>query len=164
MTDPKPTKGFQSVSADFFHHAGKTFLAYADRLFGWPIVVSCNREVTSRTLVCSLREIFSSIGEPNVLRSDGGPQFTAHHTRDFLVRWGVRHVLSSPHYPQSNGHAESAVKLVKRLLQKTSVAGNTDSDGFARGILEIRNTPRVDGRSSAQILYGHPVRAIRPRT
>ncbi|XP_037076417.1 uncharacterized protein K02A2.6-like [Pollicipes pollicipes] len=86
MTDPKPTTVFQSVSADFFHHAGKTFLVYADRLSGWPIVVSCDREATSRILVCSLRELFSSTGVPNVLRSDGGPQFTAHHTRDFLVR------------------------------------------------------------------------------
>ena len=162
MTDPPPTRVFQCVSADFFHHAGHTFLVYADRLSGWPIVVSCKREATSRTLVCSLREIFSSTGVPNVLRSDGGPQFSAHHTRDFLRRWGVTHVMSTPHFHQSNGHAESAVKLVKRLLQKTSVAGNTDSDEFARGILEIRNTPRADGRSPAQVLYGHPVRSAVP--
>ena len=162
LTDPQPTRVFQSVSADFFHHAGKTFLVYADRLSGWPIVVSCKREATSRTLVCSLREIFSSTGVPNVLRSDGGPQFSAHHTKEFLKRWGVRHVTSSPHYPQANGHAESAVKLVKRLLQKTSVAGNTDCDEFARGLLEIRNTPRSDGRSPAQVLYGHPVRSAVP--
>ena len=99
---------------------------------------------------------------PNVLRSDGGPQFSAHYTKEFLKRWGVKHVVCSPHYPQANGHAESAVKLVKRLLQKTSVAGNTDCDEFARGLLEIRNTPRGDGRSPAQVLYGHPVRSAVP--
>ena len=48
------------------------------------------------------------------------------------------------------------MKLVKRLLQKSAAAANLDSDDFARGLLEIRNTPRSDGRSPAQVLYLRP--------
>ena len=51
------------------------------------------------------------------------------------------------------------MKLVKRLLQKSAVAANLDSDDFTRGLLEIRNTPRADGRSPAQVLYGRPLRS-----
>ena len=162
MTDPPPSRVFESVSTDFFHHAGRTYLVYVDRLSGWPTVIHCDGEATARTLVRHLREIFAATGVPCLLRSDGGPQYTAHHTRDFLRRWGVTHQMSTPHYPQSNGHAEAAVKLVKRLIQKVTTSGNLDCDAFAHGLLEIRNTPRADGRSPAEILYGHPLRSAVP--
>ncbi|XP_042883434.1 uncharacterized protein LOC122260295 [Penaeus japonicus] len=63
--------------------------------------------------------------------------------------------MSTPHYPQSNGHAEAAVKKVKYLILKTAPTGNIDNEAFDRGLLELRNTPNFTGRSSAQILFGH---------
>ena len=119
-------------------------------------------EATSRQLVGLLRETFAATGVPTVLRADGGPQFTARRTRDFLKRWGVSLVLSSPHYPQSNGHAEAGVKSVKQLIMKTTQHGDLDDDAFARGLLELRNTPGEHGRSPAQILFGHPLRSSVP--
>ena len=162
MTDPTPTRAFETVSADFFHHAGKTFLVVADRLSGWPVIADSGREATARTLVGNIREIFTHIGVPQVLKSDGGPQFTARHTKEFLRRWGVTQHISSPHYPQANGHAEASVKATKRLIQKSTVNGDLDSDAYAKGLLELRNTPRADGRSPAEILYGHPLRTTVP--
>ena len=162
MSDPPPTRVFESVSADFFSYAGKSFLVCADRLSGWPIVASCGREPTARTLVRDLREVFAAMGVPNILRTDGGPQFTARYTREFLKRWGVEHRVSSPHHPASNGHAEAKVKLVKRLVQKCADGGSMDNDKFAQGLLEIRNTPAADGRSPAEVLYGQPLRTSIP--
>ena len=40
--------------------------------------------------------------------------------------------------------------------------GNMDTDEFALGLLELRNSPRVEGQSPAQILFGHPIRSIIP--
>ena len=122
----------------------------------------CAGEASSRHLISALRDTFSSTLVPSVLRSDGGPQFAAKRTRDFLARWGVTQVLSSPHYPQSNGHAEAAVKSVKRLIEKTTERGELDDDAFARGLLELRNSPRADGRSAAQVLFGHPLQSPVP--
>ena len=39
---------------------------------------------------------------------------------------------------------------------------NLDEDSFARGLLELRKTPRADGRSPAQVLFGHPLRSSLP--
>lgn len=75
------------------------------------------------------------------LQTDGGPRFTSRELCDFMDRWGVRHVISSPHYPQSNGHAEAAVKSVKHLIMKVAPSGNTDCEEFYRGLLELHNTP-----------------------
>ena len=70
--------------------------------------------------------------------------------------------MSSPYYPQANGHAESAVKVVKRLTKKATSGGDLDTDAFAEWLLELRNSPRSDGRSSAQILLVDPLRSRVP--
>ena len=74
----------------------------------------------------------------------------------------MEHRVSSPHYPRSNGHAEAAVKSVKKLILTTTQRGQLDEDAFARGLLELRNTPRAEGRSPAQVLFGHPMRSCVP--
>ena len=160
--DASPTRVFESVSADYFHVAGRTFLVYADRLSGWPYVFSCTTPASSSQLVSLLPKLLVDIGMPTVLRTDGGPQFISSRVRSFLTRWGVEHRISSPHYSESNGHAEAAVKVVKKLLLTTTQNGNLDKDAFARSFLELRNTPRGKGRSPSQVLFGHPLRSSVP--
>lgn len=70
--------------------------------------------------------------------------------------------ITSSYYPQSNGHAEAAVKSTKHLILKTAPGGNIDCEEFDRGLLELRNTPTPTGRSPAQILYGRPLRTCVP--
>ena len=160
--DPEPTRVFESISADFFHVAGRTFLVCADRLSGWPHVSVCGHTASADQLTRELRHLFSLMGVPAVLRSDGGPQFTAAKTRRSLDKWEVKHQRSSPGHPQSNGHAEAAVKAVKKLIIAASQGGTLDDEQLDRGLLELRNTPRADGRSPAQHLFGHPVRTPMP--
>ena len=45
---------------------------------------------------------------------------------------------------------------------KTTSNGNLDTEDFDRGLLEIRNTPNVSGKSPAQMLYGHSLRSAVP--
>ena len=162
VQEQTPSRVFEAVSADFFQYAGRTYLVYVDRLSGWPCVSDMDHQATAKNLLTALREMFSYTGVPVVLRTDGGPQFTAGITRRFLTKWGVQHLVSSPHYPQANGHAEAAVKAVKRLIKKTAANGRLDSDLFAEGLLELRNAPRSDGRSAAQVVFGHPLRSAVP--
>ena len=162
LNDDTPTRPFESVSADFFTIAGKSFLVIVDRLSGWPVVIPCKGDTTASTTARIFCRYFREVGVPLRLRTDGGPQFTSTEFRDFMQRWGVRHFLSSPHYPQSNGHAEAAVKSIKHLILKTAPSGNIDCEEFDRGLLELRNTPNFTGRSPSQILYGAPLRSCIP--
>ena len=50
--------------------------------------------------------------------SDKGPQLFADETKQFYKDWGVELVTSSPEYPQGNGHAESGVKSMKKLVKR----------------------------------------------
>ena len=96
--------------------------------------------------------------------TDGGPQFSSHKFAKFCERWGVRHQMSSPHYPQSNGHADASVKAMKSLIAKTTMNGDLDMDAFRQDLLDWRNTPDASGRSPAQKLYGQPFAVICIRT
>ena len=113
-------------------------------------------------LVSHLRSFFASFGVPAILSSDGGPEFKASTTSDFLKSWGVQHRLSSAYYPQSNGRAEVAVKKVKRFLFSCiGPAGTLNTDKFLEGMLQIRNTPDGDcNLSPAQTVFGRPLRDV----
>ena len=36
----------------------------------------------------------------------------------FAKQWGLQHMMSSPHYPQSNGLAGKALQIAKGLISK----------------------------------------------
>ncbi|XP_045112533.1 uncharacterized protein LOC123505380 [Portunus trituberculatus] len=138
--DDKPTRPYESISADYFQVAGKSFLVIVDRLSGWPDVYPCGSNTTTAATIDHFSKYFSDHGAPVRLRTDGGPQFAAKAFSDFLLRWKVQHILTSPHHPQSNGHAEAAVKSLKHLILKVAPSGNIRTEVFDRGLLEMRNT------------------------
>ena len=99
--------------------------------------------------------MFSTFGRPKDLSSDGGQLSTA-RTSEFLKRWGVTHTLSSAYFPQSNGCAEVAVRITKRLLEDhVGPDGSIDSDSLVVALLQLRNTPdRESNLSVAGVLFG----------
>ena len=146
ISEPIPSRVFEDVSADYFSCSGSDFLVYVDRLSGWPVIYAFNRgNTTANSLIRACRRCFVDLGVPVRFRCDGGPQFSSMEFRMFLNGWGVELSQSSPHYPQSNGHAESAVKLMKKLIQTSTENGNIDSEQFQKALLEWRNTPRERG-------------------
>ena len=54
------------------------------------------------------------------------------------------------------------MKAVKHFILKVAPSGNIDTEEFAKGLLEIRNTPNHAGCSPAQILFGHALRSCVP--
>ena len=64
-----------------------------------------------------LREVFVTFGVPEELTSDGGPQFTAGKTQEFLKSWGVYHRHNLVENPHANCRAQIAVKTVGRMLK-----------------------------------------------
>ena len=161
-SDHHPTRIFEDTSADLFTYQGRHYLAYADRYSGWTTVDTWKKDPSAKEVIRALAQRFADLGVPNRFSSDGGPQFTAREFQEFLQKWGVTHSRSTPYYAQSNGHAEAAVKAMKSLVAKTTVNGDLDCDSFRQGLLEWRNTPRKDGKSPAEILFGHPQRTLVP--
>ena len=80
---------------------------------------------------------FSEYGIPFIIRSDNGPCYSSQEFKTFLQDLQVTHHTSSPHYPQSNGMAESMVKVSKNLIEKAIQSGKP----WHSFIQEYRITP-----------------------
>ena len=102
-------------------------------------------------MIGATKEQFARHGIPVVVQSDGGPQFMAREFQVFASTWGVVHTFSSPCNSRSNGKAESAVKIAKRLLKMCP-------DPYL-ALLEWRNTPTSGmGSSPNQRLFSRRTR------
>ena len=149
---------FHKISCDYFQYENSNYLVIVDRYSNWPIVFKENGKAES--LVKRLREVFITFGIPEELTSDGGPQFTAEITREFLKSWQVHHRLTSVANPHANTRAEVAVKTVKRMLMaNTSPSGSLNIDAFQRAMLIYRNSIDPETKASpALIVFGRPIR------
>ena len=161
LPTPPSTRPFENVSADFCQVGSQQWLVYHDRYSGWVEAAHFGRDTPASRAVSVISQWFAQLGVPLSIRTDNGPQFSAKSFADFLTRWGVRHETSSPHYPQSNGHAEAGVKKFKLVALKVAPSGYPSED-LARALLELRNTPSSHGLSPAQMAWGRPLRTCVP--
>ena len=164
LEPPCPEFPFEMVAIDFFELAGNHYMVCVDRYSGW---IHRSRQAFNsfEPLKTELNKYFSQWGVPQVIETDGGPPFNGDEFRMFLKKWGIRHRLSSAHYPQSNGRAEVAVKTAKRLLQENiSRSGHLNTGKVTRALLQYHNTPGrgTAGESPARIIFGRDLRDSLP--
>lgn len=115
--------------------------------------------MTSREVIKRLRAQFARHGIPDLCMSDNGPQFASEEFANFARMWEFEHTTSSPHYPQSNGKAEQAVKVAKQILRK---AKHAKSDPYL-ALLDYRNTPTQHvGTSPVMRLMGRRTKNTPP--
>ena len=131
-----PARPWAKVGADLCEMNGRTLLVVVD-YFSDYIEVERLASTTTQAILKPLRSMFARHGIPDTIVSDNGPQFGSGHFAAFCKKWDIGHVTSSPTYAQSNGKAESAVKIIKRMFQKCKDTG--ESDFIA--LLDYRNTP-----------------------
>ena len=118
-----PEKPWRKIGADLFTLFGKNFLVVVDYTSNYPEVAKLE-DLSSTNTISHMKSIMARHSLPSVVVSDNGPQFSSREFRQFAMQYGFKHVTSSPEYPQSNGKAETAVQIVKRLLKKARVRGD----------------------------------------
>ncbi|UYV78480.1 hypothetical protein LAZ67_16001679, partial [Cordylochernes scorpioides] len=149
-----PTRPWQKIGMDLFKFENKWYLVVIDYYSRFPEVVQLDR-LTASVVVRSCKSIFARHGIPETVVSDNGTQFgAAREFANFARQYGFQHVTSSPRFPQSNGMAESGVKIAKLILKK-----NQDP---SLGLLEYRSTPLENGYSPAELLMGRKLRTTLP--
>ena len=147
----------QMVDTDLFEHQDKDFLVMVDRYSGFQFAERITGYKDTNKVTKILSKWFQTFGFPERLRSDGGPQFKDYFS-DFCKMHNIQHDGSSAYNSQSNGLAESAVKNVKHLLIKC-LDKNEDFDNAMR---EMRNCPRANGFSPAEIMFNRRPRGSLP--
>jgi transposase InsO family protein len=148
-----PTAPGETVAADFFQIGHSRFLAIYDVFSQFPFLWPVKSE-SAEELMRACRAFFQFTGCPRFFWSDQGSAFDSHAFRNFAQSIGMRVRYSSAEYPQSNGAAESAVKVLKRLRQVS------DSENkLFRALLYLQNSAKRRHQASpAQIFLGRSVR------
>ena len=149
----------QYLDADIASHAGGKYLIIVDGFSGW-------RQVEYLGLQSSTARVTSGYarsGFPKPCGVMGAQNLPPINSEIFWKKWGVLQHTSSPHYPRSNGRAESGVKAAKKLLRCWDLRRcRLDEEAWTRGILQQWNTPGSHGASPTQIIYGRPIRDTLP--
>lgn len=145
MTHKIPERPWSRVAMDLFSLAHKSYLVVVDYYSDF-IEVDMLKDTTAATLVEHCKMHFSRHGTPDTVVSDNGPQFTSEEFSRFATDWEFMHTTSSPYHSQSNGKAESAVKVAKTLFKK---AQRADQDPW-KSLLDWRNTP-TEGMDSSPV-------------
>ena len=150
-----PPYPWHTLGSDLFYFQRIDFLVVVD-YFSKYLIVRKIPSSTSSAVIKELGMIFSEFGNPLVFRSDNGPCYSSQEFKFFMQNWLVEHRTSSPHYPQSNGLAESMVKVSKNLIEK---AIKQDLP-WNKLLLDYRCTPiSSEIPSPAEILFGRKFRS-----
>ena len=97
---------------------GKNYLIIVDyfsRGFELEVLVRKNSE----TIVEKFKVIFARFGIPDILRTDGGPQFTYKYFKCFVNNYSFMREVTDPYFSLANHCADRPVQVAKRLM-KTS--------------------------------------------
>jgi len=152
-----PTSPWQRVHADFAGpFEGKMFLLVIDAHSKWLEVLPMT-STTGENCVKAFRSLFAAYGLPIELVTDNGPQFTSEVFEDYLKFCGVKHRLTAPYHPASNGEAERVVRTFKTMMKKNK-QGDLNQR-LANFLLSYRTTPHTTTQvTPAELFLGRRLR------
>ena len=137
-----PSGPWVRIAIDYFELNRFRYLVIID-YYSRYVELARVTSLTVSELILKCKAIFARHGIPVEVFSDSGSQFTSAEWKQFAKNYGFKVITSSPHYHQSNGEAERAVKTVKQLLLKNP------EDPFLV-LLTYRATPNASGLSPAE--------------
>ena len=87
-------------------------LIVIDEFSRYPFAFPC-KNLSAKTVIECLTSLFCTFGFPCYIHSDRGASFMSRELKAFLLIRGIASSRTIPYYPQGNGKAESAVKILK---------------------------------------------------
>ena len=82
QSHPTPELPWHTVATDLFETKNSKYLLLVDYCSRFPVLHKLGN-TTSKVLVQEMKAVFAELGVPNVIVSDGGPQYTSAEFKDF---------------------------------------------------------------------------------
>lgn len=127
---PIPYKPWSSISMDLLgpipesKDGHEMILVVVDRLTKMAHFIPTIRRYTSKIIAnLFVTYIFRYHGLPDSIISDRDPKFTAHFWKALQKELGVRLLMSTAEHPQTDGQAESTVKIIQKMLRPFTIQG-----------------------------------------
>ena len=106
------TQPFEKLDIDFkgplpSHDKNVYFLQVIDEFSRFPFVFPCS-DLSTKTVINKLCELFSIFGMPSKIHSDRGASFMSDELKSFLSSKGIASSRTTPYHPQGNGLVEKS--------------------------------------------------------
>lgn len=155
---------FHKIFIDFIgalprSKAGNTYLLTIIDSFSKYTVFLPARNTNSKTVVNLLEKgLFSYFGFPKYMVTDNVSYFTSREINDMCLKYGIRHITTSPYYPAPS-HAERANKNIKVAMRIFHSQDHTDWDKNISLFQIAFNSAqhRSTGLSPAQLFLGREI-------
>ena len=143
-----PLHPWQKISADLFQAKQQHFLVVMN-YYSRYLEIAYLPDISSATMIGKMKNMFARWCAPEEIVFDNGTQFTSAAFQSFAEKYNFVCSFTSPHFPQANGQAESAVKIAKRIVEQ-------QQDPFL-GLMAYRSTPiSATDVSPAQLMMERP--------
>ena len=146
MTHTIPDTSRSKVDQDLFIYGIETFQVTVD-YYSDNFELNLMQVATTESVIKATKSHFAGHGIADII-TDNGPQYASDQFTAFTREWEFQHTTCSPLHSQSNGKAESAVKIAKNLVKKAK----QENEDLQMALLEWRNTPDIDNLNPTQKL------------
>ncbi|UYV78642.1 K02A2.6-like, partial [Cordylochernes scorpioides] len=156
---PLPSKPWMKLGIDIVGPIGHHYvLTVIDYYSSYPEAMIIE-DISSKTIIKKLMEIFARHGYPHEVVTDNGLQFVSTSIERFLKECGIRHIKASPYYPKSNGKIERFHRFLKKQFNSSSEEGKDWKEDLSRILMSYRTTPnRSTGKTPAFLLFSREIK------
>ncbi|UYV76796.1 K02A2.6-like, partial [Cordylochernes scorpioides] len=156
---PLPSKPWMKLGIDIVGPIGHHYvLTVIDYFSSYPEAMIIE-DISSKTIIKKLMEIFARHGYPHEVVADNGLQFVSTSMERFLKECGIRHIKASPYYPKSNGNKERFHRFLKKQFNSSSEEGKDWKEDLSRILMSYRTTPnRSTGKTPAFLLFSREIK------
>jgi transposase InsO family protein len=151
-----PDRPWQKIALDLFK-CKNWFLIITDYYSRFIEIFQLDNDFSSKKVINSLLSVIGRFGIPDTVCTNGGPQ-SRWEFQEFLKEFNINHRVSSPHYAQSNGAVEAAVKVAKNLIKKNGL----QTKQLQLALLAYRSTPLECGFSPSELLLARKIKTFVP--
>lgn len=156
------SKVFEHVHVDIVGPLKQTnrgnihIITATDALSKWAFARPCQNIRTSEVIKFMEDCILSIHGRPQTIITDRGTQFTSGEWKEFVEKSKMKHNLTTPYHPQSNGIDERLNGTLVRILRNYVSYYQEDWDEKLKWAVFVYNTTvhESTGYSPYQILHG----------
>ena len=123
---------FQRINIDFkgplpsSPRGNKYLLTIIDEYSRFPFAFPC-KDMTSKTIIHCLNQLFSIFGMPDMIHSDRATDFLSEELRKYLREKGIATSKTSRYHPEGNGQVEKLNGTLWKAIQVTLHARNMNT-------------------------------------
>ena len=159
-----PTSVWTELSIDFLGPMpdGSYFMVIIDDYSRFPVVENL-QNISAKSVIPRLENIFATFGIPLTVKSDNGAPFNGNDFAEFATEYGFTHRRITPLHPMANGSAEKFMQPLQKAIKTAHTEGLNYKREIVKFLQNYRATPHpATLLSPAEIMFSRKPKTTLP--